>query len=114
MAADPYYYSRAHDYYSYRDRGIYAPQLERWNAALPREQILILRSEDLYTDQQSVLDQTADFLDLPRHRLPTFRRHNYLPAEPMPQEARAELTAFYRGHNEAVYRLLDRDMGWST
>ncbi len=114
MAADPHYYSQPHDYYSYRDRGVYAPQLERWYAALPREQILVLRSEDLYADQPSVLDQTADFLGLPRHRLPTFRRHNYLPAEPMPQEGRADLTAFYRAHNEAVYGLLGRDMGWST
>lgn len=114
MAADPSYYSSAHDWYSYRDRGIYLPQLQGWQAALAPEQLLVLRSEDLYQDQQAVLDHASDFLGIPRRSRPSFRHHNHLPVEPMPEEVREELTTFYRPHNQQLYAHLGRDMEWQS
>lgn len=37
-------------YYSYKARGRYVEQLARWFAVFPREQFLVLRSEDLFED----------------------------------------------------------------
>ena len=112
MSADPLYYSQAHDFWSYRDRGVYAPQLARWLDRFDRTQILILRSEDFYADQQSVVDTLSDFLGIRHHAMPPKAHHNHRPAPAMNPDTRAELAEFYTPHNEALYRLVGRDFEW--
>ncbi|MFB9721279.1 sulfotransferase family protein [Planobispora longispora] len=113
MAADPYYYSEAHDFHSYRDRGIYLPQVQRWLELFPRENILIIAAEDLYRNEKETFAEVIRFLGLPEWELPIARRHNYLPAPPMNPETAAELADFYRPHNEALFRFLDRKFPWT-
>lgn len=113
MQANPDYYSRAHDWYSYRDRGVYAPQVRRWQQAFPASSLLILRSEDLYADPQTTLHQVTDFLGLPRIALSSAERWNYQPSSTgMQAQTQAELRSFYRPHNAVLYQLLGRDLGW--
>jgi hypothetical protein len=50
--------------YSYRARGYYADQLERWLAVFPAEQILVLRSEDLFRDPGATLTRVEQFVGL--------------------------------------------------
>lgn len=49
---------------SYVDRGRYASQLRRAYALFPREQILNLRSEDLFKAHMDTLDRIATFLGM--------------------------------------------------
>jgi hypothetical protein len=112
MAADPLYYSRAHDWYSYRDRGIYAPQLQRWFNLFPREQFLILNSDAFYADEQGEIDRVTDFLSLRRYPLPAKPQYNNRPAPRMDPAIHDELAAFYRPHNAQLYELLGEDLGW--
>jgi hypothetical protein len=114
MEADPLYYSRPHDYFTYRDRGVYLPQLKRWFACYPREQICIVRSEDFYTDRQATFSTVCDFLGLPHHELQNAKRYNYKPADPMPAAARQHLTEFFEPHNQALYEYLDRNFDWAS
>ncbi len=51
--------------HGYLARSRYADQLEWWLDAFPVEQLLVLRSEDLFADPAAVLDRTFDFLGLP-------------------------------------------------
>lgn len=112
MRADPDYYSRPHDWYSYRDRGVYAPQLRRWQQTFPASSLLIMPSEELYADPQGTIDQVSSFLDLPPAPLRSAERWNFKPAEGMRPDTRAQLQGFYRPHNADLYRLLGRDLGW--
>ncbi|MFC4058767.1 sulfotransferase domain-containing protein [Planomonospora corallina] len=112
MAADPYYYSRAHDFFSYRDRGVYLPQVERWLRLFPRENILIIAAEDLYRDERGTVAEVVRFLGLPQWELPVADRHNHLPAPPMNPGTAAALADFYRPHNEGLFQLLDRKFPW--
>jgi sulfotransferase family protein len=113
MAANPLYYSEAHDWYSYRDRGLYADQLRRYFELFPRERVLIITSELFYRDEQASFDQITDFLGLPRHVLAAKPRYNYLPVAKMDPAIEAELIDFFRAPNEDVYTLLGTDLGWS-
>ena len=65
----PGYVSVAHQHHSYVARGHYADQLERWLGLFPRDQVLILVSEDFFADTPGVVGQILDFLDL-RRRCP--------------------------------------------
>jgi len=110
---DPHYYSSAHDFFAYRDRGVYLPQIQRIQAALPAEQILILRAEDFYDSYQGSYDQVTDFLGVSRWQMPTAEHHNLIPRSPMEDATRAELTHFYAQPNVELEHHLGRDLKWA-
>lgn len=112
MMQDPSYYSQAFDWYSYRDRGIYRPQVERWLAAFPAEQLMIVQSEEFSRDQQGTMDHVSDFLGIPRFQRPEYRRHNESPRVTIDPGTLRDLGDFYRPHNQELYSLLGRDYGW--
>jgi hypothetical protein len=114
MAADPSYYSQAHDWYTYRSRGLYLPQLQNWREVFPEEQLLVLRSEDMYADVQSVFDEVSRFLGVAPFTLPTTRTFGAGRRSTMPESARAALTDFYRPHNEQLEDYLGRKLSWSA
>lgn len=53
-----------HRVYSYVDRGFYSEQLRRLWRFFPKEQILILKNEELRFEPQKALRQICDFLDV--------------------------------------------------
>jgi Sulfotransferase domain len=112
MDREPLYYSQAHDWYSYRERGVYAPQLRRYIDAFP-DRLLIVGSEEFYADEQSTFDRVSDFLGIERQTLSARPRFNHRPAPAMDPAIDAELREFYQPHNAEVYDLIGRDLGWS-
>ncbi len=114
MAADASYYSTAHDWYTYRSRGIYLHQLQNWRSVFGEDQLLVLRSEDMYGDVQGVFDQISTFLGIPAVPLPTTRTFGAGRRSTMPEGARAQLETFYAPHNAALEEYLGRSLGWSS
>jgi hypothetical protein len=113
MLADPDYVSDAFDWYPYVSRGEYLSQLERWFDQYPRNQILVLRSEDFYAEPQHAVDQVTDFLCLPRHQLTAYRRFNYTPSPDIRSATRRRLEDHFRPHNEALAKVLGPQFSWA-
>lgn len=61
---------------SYDARGHYAEQLERIIEYYPRDQLLVVLSDDLFVDQQRTYDRVCEFLGLPFARLQSSRPLN--------------------------------------
>ncbi len=114
MSADTTYYSTPHDWYTYRSRGIYLPQVQNWRSVFPDDQLLVLRSEDMYADVQGVCDRISDFLGIPPSPLPTTRTFGAGRRSTMPEGARAQLQEFFAPHNAALEEYLGRPLGWSS
>ncbi len=112
MLEDPGYHSTAHDWFSYRSRGVYEPQVRRLQD-LFGDRLLVLASESMYADEQATFDRVCDFLGVRRHGYARFEHHNKTRSDPMPASVRDDLTTFYAPHNEALYRLTGVDHGWS-
>lgn len=114
MMEDPSYYSSSFDWYSYRTRGIYLPQIKQWHANLPPEQLLVLRSEDLYAQTQATMDRIATFLGIPIATLPTTRAFNatWRTREEPPPETAAWLADQFAPHNRELEDYLDVALGW--
>lgn len=55
-----------HREFSYVERGFYGEQIERLFALFPREQVLILKADDLRDDPSGALERVGDFLGVPR------------------------------------------------
>ena len=93
-------------------RGTYAPQLAHWFRHFPREQLLVLNSEQFFADPQATLDGVTDFLGLDRHRWSSFEVHHKGHYAPMKPESRRRLLDFFREPNEELYDLIGRRFAW--
>ena len=113
MEREPSYFSHAWWDFTYASRGLYAEQLERWLAAFPREQLLILATEDLAERPRDTYAQVLEFLGVPPHELTSYPRifsRDYAAMEPATRE---RLAGTFAEPNRRLYELLGRDLGWT-
>ena len=113
LARDPAYASTAHKHASYMARGEYARQLERWFGVFPREQILVVRSEDLYERSAETFGRVAEFLAINPDKTIPFATHNRTSGPPLDPEIRHRLSEHFAPTNARLADLLGWDPGWS-
>ena len=65
LAASPEAIDFEHQHHGYVARGRYAEQLERWFDAFPREQVLVVFSDDLENKPVETMAEVQEFLGLP-------------------------------------------------
>ncbi|WP_299052674.1 sulfotransferase domain-containing protein [uncultured Nocardioides sp.] len=112
MLTEPGYYSRPWDWFSYRTRGEYAPQVKRWFDAYGRDRVLVLRSEDLYADPDDTLGRIQEFVGIDRVGLAGAKRNRGRPEDPMDPALEEGLRAHYAPHNQALADLLGEPTWW--
>lgn len=100
--------------FSYKLRGHYAEQLERYFKLFPREQLLILSSDDFFANTQDCLNRIFKFIDLEMNvRIedlsPKFVAKN---KESVNREVVDYLNDYFRPKNQELYKLLGTDFGW--
>jgi hypothetical protein len=106
LMASQTYYSYNHQHYAYLSRGIYADQLSNWLKFFPKEQMLILKSEDLYTNPAATFNTTLEFLNLPFHQLENYEKYNAGEYPPIREEMYQQLEAYFQPHNQRLAELL--------
>lgn len=106
ILADPTYYSVNHDSHSYLARSRYAEHLASWLTLFPREQLLIMPSEELYRDESAAYARVQDFLGIPEAEIPSLPRYNRLRVPPIAPSTKARLQEYFDPHNAALARLL--------
>jgi hypothetical protein len=112
LIANPRYFSREWWSHAYKARGRYADQLDRWLAVFPREQLLVVPSEDLGAEAAQTYSRVVAFLGAPPHALESFPRVFERRYEAMQPETRERLAAEFDEPNRRLYELLGRDLGW--
>ena len=112
LAAEPGYFSRAWWNHTYKARGRYAEQLGRWLEVFPREQLLVLPSEELLGEPERAHARLLQFLGAEPHRLDSYPRVFEREYEAMGPETRVRLAAEFAEPNRRLYGLLGRDLGW--
>lgn len=116
MSADPGYYSAAYDFYSYRRRGEYAPQIRNWLDHFPRDQTLILYAEELYSRTAETFETVCEFLEVPSSAMSTTRTFNSMPGskDTPPPDVMEDLAAHFAPMKEEVAQLVGRPAPWRT
>lgn len=117
MLADEAYRSRNFRAYSYLSRGVYMDQLMVWREFFDADQMLILKSEDLFEDTPGALKRVTDFLDLPAWAttdLPTTpeTRNEGGYSARLSLATRERLRDYFEPHNQRLYEYLGTDFGW--
>lgn len=103
-------------HFSYLSRGLYAEQLERWFRVFGKDRMLVLKSEDFFAQPAEVLRAVQRFLSLPERKPDASElgsgRHEGGYRTKMDPATRRRLKAHFEPHNERLYRLLGKDLGW--
>jgi ribosomal protein S15P/S13E len=112
MIADERYDSNNYKLYSYLERGKYIDQIERWAELFPKDQLLIIKSEDFFSDPEEIFNSTLDFLELPYHLIENFKTFNAGKQVSMNNETRNKLSNYYKSYNKRLYDFVGTDFGW--
>jgi Sulfotransferase domain len=114
LAADPAYYSFAHQHHAYRARGEYARYLGAMARHIGQDRIHVVESERFFAEPEQVYDEVLAFLGLPLHLgRPPFERHNARPrGADMDPAIRRDLTAHFAPHDDALLPWLGRFPIW--
>jgi hypothetical protein len=126
MLDDENYHSFNYRRYTYLTRGIYVDQLQHWMSYFPREQFLILKTEDLHNDLPGIMRQTLEFLgvrgdqidtnkDYKKYKVPSkkgFRNKDEAPK--MDAKLRSYLVEYFRPHNARLFEFIGRDFEWDN
>ncbi len=100
--------------FSYKARGHYADQVRRYFDQFPREDVLVLLSDDLFENPASTVDSVCRFVGAdPGQFRPDLAPQNVSVGDSkVPAELRLSLDAYFAEPNAELARLLDRPLPW--
>jgi hypothetical protein len=98
----------------YLSKGVYVENLVRWSKFFSKEQLLVLKSEDLFEHPQQTLKAVLDFLDLPEWEPQAWevRINKGEYEQGMDPSTRRLLQDYFEPHNRRLYDYLGVDLGW--
>jgi hypothetical protein len=101
----------------YLRRSVYVEHLLRWRRFFDEEQMLVLKSEDLFERTQETLERVLDFLELPSWEpsevLEKKQRNKGEYESEIERATRQRLEEYFEAHNERLYEYLGIDFeGW--
>ncbi|NEP44043.1 MAG: tetratricopeptide repeat protein, partial [Okeania sp. SIO2H7] len=103
---------------SFRDKmgylkcSLYVYFLQEWAKLFPKNQLLILKSEDLYRQPEQTMKQVFDFLGLSNYENGDYQ--NYFPGDypQVNEDIQQELSRFFQPHNRKLEVFLKRKLNW--
>ena len=113
MFEDELYTNFNFRHFSYLSRGVYVDQLLRWSEFYGEDQMLVLKSEDLFEHTLATLKLVLDFLDLPDWEPEATKiRNKGRYEQEMAPVTRRRLEEYFEPHNRRLYEYLGVDFGW--
>jgi hypothetical protein len=94
-------------------RGFYVEQLLSWFELFPKNQILIISSEELASNTKNVMSEIFKFLNLPEYEIPNIEKVNVSKYSKMNPDTRKMLIDFFKPYNEQLFKFLDRKFDWN-
>ena len=100
--------------YQYVSRGIYLDHLKIWMETFSKEQILIVKTEELNKNPKKVLEKIFEFLSLPNFdNINIKKKYNVSKYEPMNNSTKELLKTFFKEHNKRLEDYLQMDFNWN-
>ncbi len=112
LSEEDFIEGRYYNILGYLSSSLYVYHLKRWLKYFSREQLLILRSEDLFRDPAKVVRQCFDFLslsDYPLEKYKALAQGGYAPPD---ASIRESLRDYFRPYNRRLEDLLQMDFDW--
>ena len=113
IAADPLTTSPRLLTCSYVARGRYADQIERWLELFPREQLLVVASEELLADPAAVVSRIAAFLGIRAWRDDSYPLRGVREYAPIDPATRERLAQAFAADNGRLAAFLGQELDWT-
>ena len=78
----------------------------------PKEQILILKSEEFYSNPSATMKQVHRFLNLPDYQLTEYRNYNPGSYSLISDKLRQQLVEFFHPYNQELEEYLGMEFNW--
>jgi hypothetical protein len=108
------YKSEAFRHYSYKSRGLYKEQLDRFLAYFSQQQLLVVGSEDFFRQPDSTLRRVFEFVGID----PAFKVKDLKPRNVGRNRSQVDpgiyeyLDNYFQPHNQALYKLIGENYAW--
>ena len=113
MTNDITYYSWNYDLYAYLEHGLYVDKIKRWMEVFPKEQFLIIQSEEFLRNTSKTYNDVLEFLGLPNWEPKEFVLYKKRPyKEKISSNLRNELVNYFKPHNQRLYDFLGKSFDW--
>lgn len=96
----------------YLYRGRYAEHIKPWLTNFSREQLLCMKSEDLFQDPKSALEAVYTFLGVAKSYPPDMQAQEVGSYSEMPEKTRRELEEYFNPVNDELVELLGERYRW--
>ncbi|NND01353.1 MAG: sulfotransferase [Acidimicrobiia bacterium] len=119
MTGDDSYASRDYLHFSYLERGHYARQLTSWFDEYEKDQVLVMRSEDLFNRTASAFADVLEHVGLSSWQPSDFANHSRLSNpgqsldEALDASTRRYLEAHFAPSNSELFDLLNWEATWT-
>jgi len=104
------------DYWNYQGdyiaSSVYLDWLQKWLNIFPREQLLILPSEEFYSDPKTTMKQVFNFLGLPDYQIQDYPKLNAGSYASISKSLRQKLNDYFQPHNQRLEEYLGMKFNW--
>jgi len=97
---------------NYLKKSLYAQQLRHWLKIFPRENILIIPTEEFESNQQAIYNKIFRFLDISQFEIKNTEKMEKGNYPQMKSETRSLLLDYFRSHNNELFKLIDKKFDW--
>ena len=97
---------------NYLARGRYIEFIKNWLDFFPKQQLLILKSEDFYAGAAETVQQVLEFLELPEYQLPEYQNANPGSYQRVNESVRDCLSDYFKPYNQELEEYLGRRFDW--
>lgn len=114
MLEDETYISPTHQYFSYKHRGIYIDQLERYWQYFDDSNLLVLNAARLFSEPTDTLKELYEFVGVDAYigHIDLTPQHASSNKAKVPSSVHEYLDDFFAPYNQRLYQRLGRDFGW--
>jgi tetratricopeptide (TPR) repeat protein len=93
---------------------LYYYHLKRWMQYFPREQFLIIKSEDFFVHTNQVMQDVYKFLGICSYEMEKYAKINVGYYPNVSQEIRSHIADYCRPHNQKLEELLGMEFNWDN
>ena len=97
---------------NYLKKGLYALQLRYWLKIFPRENILIVSTEEFESNQQIIYNKIFEFLNISKFEVKNTKKMEKGNYTSMKSETRNLLLDYFRPHNHELFELINMEFNW--
>ena len=113
MLNDSNYYSDIYFRHAYLHRGIYVDKIKRWMEVFPKEQFLIIQSEEFFKNPSKIYNDVLEFLGLIPFSIGEFKiKGKVNKNRNIDDDFRNELVEYFKPHNKRLYDFLGKSFDW--